>query len=85
MRTHTNANDLLRRKWFCETCGREHEGANAPDECSGCGGGLFENGLDIVGEGRPLPVVVPNLGVRARTPSQVLLGVPRRVTPRPTV
>lgn len=56
MRPFTNMNGLLEREWYCEHCHHVFEGANPPNECEVCGSVSFENGLDIVGEGRALPV-----------------------------
>lgn len=51
----TNA-DVLAEEWYCEDCHEVHIGVNPPAICDICGSTLFENGLDVAGEGRPLPV-----------------------------
>lgn len=51
----TNADDTLKREWYCEGCSHVFEGVDPPNECDVCGGTKFENGLDIACEGRPLP------------------------------
>lgn len=78
-RVNTSHDDFLRAKWFCERCGHETRGDGAPDHCPKCGHELHENGLDIVGEGRPLPK--PHVcEVEPRRVAQDILGVPRRLT-----
>ena len=52
----TSHDDVLRELWYCEHCHTEYQGADPPVECDVCGHVLFENGYDVVVEGRPLPV-----------------------------
>ena len=85
MRTHTNADALLKSKWYCEDCGMEHSGVNPPNECDKCGAVAFENCLDLVGEGRPLPEgACPKPKPRPR-PKQRLMGVPPSAHARPAL
>lgn len=81
MAANTNANDLLARKWFCEHCGTETEGKDPPNECDKCGHHLFENGLDVVSEGRPLPVPFIAAPPESRRVPQKHLGIPAYLTP----
>jgi len=77
----TNADEHLRGMWFCEQCGTSHEGGSAPGYCARCGHHLFENGLDIVGEGRPLPAPRAPLPKPKARGGQKHLGVPPSATP----
>lgn len=48
--------DVLRDEWYCEHCRHVFNGVNPPNECDVCGHTLFDNGLDLVSEGLPLPL-----------------------------